>query len=107
MIKSEELCKNVDSSIRPQVVTLSNAVLAMQKKIEKHTPELSSMPLTQEVVVNTGETVIRANPAIQEFRALVRDYTTALKALRDIVGEKNESEDGSSLDSLRKKFKVG
>ena len=107
MIKSEELCKNVDSSIRPQVVTLSNAVLAMQKKIEKHSSELSSMPLTQEVVVNTGETVVRANPAIQEFRALVRDYTTALKALREIVGERNEGEDGSSLDSLRKKFKVG
>lgn len=107
MIKAEELCKDVDSSIRPQVVTLANAVLSMQKKIEKHSPELAEMPLTQEVVVNTGETVIRANPAIGEFRALVRDYTTALKSLRDIVGEQGQGDNGSSLDSLRNKFKVG
>ena len=107
MLKAKAICKNVSTEIRPQAVALADAVIGMQKKIEQHLPELKGMPLSIEVTVGTGETVPRANPAIQEFRALVRDYSAALKNLRDIIGEGGISEEESSLDSLKSKIKVG
>lgn len=107
MIKAEKLCEGVDPSIRPQVVTLADAVLTLEKKITKHLKEVESMPLSIEVTMGDDRTVERANPALQEFRALVRDYSSSLKSLRDILGERSEGKTESSIDSLRNKFKVG
>ena len=107
MLKSETLCKDVDPSIRAQAVTLADAVFAMKEKIELHIPELKEMPLSLEVKVNTGEMVPRQNPALSEFRSLVRDYSSALKSLRDILGDTVKEEGPSAVESLRGKFKVG
>ena len=78
---AEELCSNVREDIKPQVVTLANAVLAIQAKIEQQIPKYGKMKLAQRVKVGTGEKVIRANPEIQEFRATVRDYASSLNSL--------------------------
>lgn len=103
---AEELCSNVREDIKPQVVTLANAVLAIQAKIEQQIPKYGKMKLAQRVKVGTGEKVIRANPEIQEFRATVRDYATSLNSLQMILAENKAPTQVSDMDSLMKKFKI-
>ena len=105
--KAEEMCEHVTSDIKPQAVTLANAVLTIQAKIEQQIPIYREMPLAQQVTVGTGERMLRANPATQEFRATVRDYATALNCLNEILTEKKAPSEGSPLDDLRNRFGVG
>ena len=105
--KAEEMCEHVTSDIKPQAVTLANAVLTIQAKIEQQIPIYRDMPLAQTVTVGTGERMLRANPATQEFRATVRDYATALNCLNEILTEKKAPSEGSPLDELRNRFGVG
>jgi hypothetical protein len=103
---AEQLCSNVREDIKPQVITLANAVLAIQAKIEKEIPKYGRMKLAQRVKVGTGEKIIRANPEIQEFRATVRDYATSLNSLQMILTENKAPTQVSDMDSLMKKFKI-
>ena len=106
MTQAEKICANVSKDIRPQAVTLANAVLAMQAKIDQQIPIYEQMPLAQQVKVGTGEKMLRQNPAVQEFRATVRDYAQALNNLQDIL-ENNKTETSSgSLKELQEKFRL-
>ena len=106
MTQAEKICANVSKDIRPQAVTLANAVIAMQAKIDQQIPIYEQMPLAQQVTVGTGEKMLRQNPAVQEFRATVRDYSQALSNLRAIIDNNKAPAEVSSLDDLRAKFKV-
>lgn len=105
--EAEKICKNVSPELKSQAVTLAAAVLAMQEKIESTIPEYKTMPLSQTVTVGTGETILRANPSIQEFRANVRDYASALADLKKILDEKKAPAEASAIEELRNRFKVG
>jgi len=105
--KAEEICENVNPAIQSQAVTLTNAVLAMQEKIEQQIPIYKQMPLAQQVTVGTGEKMLRQNPATQEFRATVRDYASALNCLEDILDTQKPVTEVSTIDDLRKRFKIG
>ena len=106
MTQAEKICANVSKGIRPQAVTLANAVIAMQDKIDQQIPIYEQMPLAQQVTVGTGEKMLRQNPAVQEFRATVRDYAQALNNLQDIL-ENNKTETSSgSLKELQEKFRL-
>lgn len=105
--KADEICRNVPEDIRAQAVTLANAVLTIQEKIEQQIPIYKQMPLAQQVKVGTGETMLRANPATQEFRATVRDYASALNALNGILEGQQAPTESTALEDLRKAFKVG
>lgn len=105
--KAEELCEGVNSELKAQAVTLANAVLTMQAKIEQQIPIYKEEPLAQTVTVGTGETVLRQNPITQEFRATVRDYASALNNLNEILEKKEAVKEESSLDALKNRFKVG
>lgn len=106
MARAEKICENVRPDLRSQVETLTNAVLAMQAKINQQIPVYEQMPLAQTVKVGTGEVMLRQNPATQEFRATVRDYAAALNNLQDIL-ENNKTETSSgSLKELQEKFRL-
>ena len=105
--KAEEMCANVAPGIKAQAVTLANAVLTIQKKIEQQIPVYEQMPLAQQVKVGTGETMLRANPATQEFRATVRDYAQALNSLNEIIDGSKTTPESSPIDDLRSRFGVG
>ena len=100
---AKELCKT--GNLDDQVETLAEAVLAMQKKIKDQTAIYDKMPLAQQVKVGTGEVMLRANPATQEFRATVRDYAQALNSLQDILENNKAPAQVSTLDDFRK-FKI-
>lgn len=104
---AEQMCENVNPAIKSQAITLTNAVLAMQEKIEQQIPIYKQMPLAQQVTVGTGEKMLRNNPATQEFRATVRDYASALNCLEDILDTQKPATEVSTIDDLRKRFKIG
>lgn len=106
MATAKDICANVSTDIKPQAETLTKAVLAMQAKIEQQIPIYEKLPLAQQVTVGTGEKMLRQNPAVQEFRATVRDYAAALNNLQDILEENNSPTNVSEMSELRKKFKV-
>ena len=76
---------------------------AMQQKIEDILPEFETMDLTQTVRSTQGELVEKANPAIQEARALFKDFCSIVKVENEIAGTEVEVD---NLESLRNKFKV-
>ena len=80
MKQAEKMCESVSEELKPQAIVLAEAVLALQKKIKKQTPIYNRQPLAQEVTVGTGETILRANPIVQEYRATVREYAQALES---------------------------
>lgn len=104
---SKQICRHLPENIRPQAITLCEAIFVMQKKIEEFAPLMVGEELYQTVILGTGETTKRPNPAIQEYRNLVRDYAGAIKSLNDILGENASAPEVSSLQSLKNKYKVG
>lgn len=104
--QAELMCKNVDPRIKAQAVSLANAVITLQNKIIQQTAAYEKAPLFQEVIVNTGEKVMRANPLVQEFRATVRDYAAAMKSLDEILNAKKGTAEQSPLDVLKSQFKI-
>ena len=107
MTKAEQLCQNVNPDLKAQAITLANAVLTMQEKIEQQIPNYKTADLAQEVTVGTGEKMLRQNPLTQEFRATVRDYATALNNLEEILESKPAAQEASAVEQLRNRFKVG
>lgn len=105
-ITSKELCAGVKPDLREMAETLANAVIAMQEKIEKEIPAYKEMPMAQVLTTTQGEQALKQNPAVQEFRATVRDYAAALNNLQDILSENKAPTQISDMAELRKKFKV-
>lgn len=106
MTQAEIICSGVSEDIKQQAITLANAVIAMQEKIEQQIPIYEEMPLTQVLTTVQGEQAIKANPHMQEFRATVRDYASALKNLYEIVENHKEPAKLSSLSEMRQRLKV-
>ena len=85
--------------------TLLAAILSMQDKILEQLPEFEASELVVEVEMGDGRTITRANPMVQEFRELVKDYSKALKAYREISGT-SEADGPNRLEEMRVHFKV-
>ena len=102
------LCKKVNKDIKSQALTLARAVLAMQDKIEEQIPVYKDLELAQKLVTTQGETALKNNPAMQEFRATVRDYASALKDLNTLIEEHpaEQTANVSVLNILRDQLKV-
>ena len=102
------LCRKANKDIKSQALTLARAVLAMQDKIEEQIPVYKGLELAQSLTTAQGETALRNNPAMQEFRAMVRDYASALKDLNTLIEEHptEQTANISVLNSLRSQLKV-
>ena len=85
--------------------TLLNAILAMQNKLTDLRDEFESAELTYEAEMGDGRMITRANPFVQEYRALVKDFGVALRTYKEISGDIAEA-NTQTLDDLRAKFKV-
>lgn len=85
--------------------TLMMTILSLKKKLEDNEKRFLEEPLMVWVEMNDGRDVPRANPFVQEYRAMVRDFSAALKAYKEITDEKNDVQI-SSLESIRSKFRV-
>jgi hypothetical protein len=50
--------------------------------------------------------MLRQNPAVQEFRATVRDYSQALNNLKAIVDHNEEPVEIDDITDVKRKFKL-
>ena len=89
-----------------KIKTLEKAIITVQKKITQQIPVFRNAPLAQEVTVGTGETMLRQNPEVSEFRALVRDYSQLLKAYKELTADSDNKSNVQALEDIRSKFKV-
>jgi hypothetical protein len=87
------------------IETLKQAIDELRDKILEHADEFKTASLTQEVTLGSGETVIRSNPIIGEYRGLVKDYYQALKAYTELTG-KQKSDEPAQLADIRARFKI-
>lgn len=85
--------------------TLMMTILSLKKKLEDNEKQFLEAPLMVWVEMNDGRDVPRANPFVQEYRAMVRDFAAAIKAYKEITGDKGSAQI-SSLENIRSKFKV-
>ena len=85
--------------------TLRAAILALQKKLKDHEQDFLCAPLSIEVEMGDGRWVERSNPVVQEYRAMVRDYASALKSYKELTNNQ-EDEEIDQLGNLRARFKV-
>ncbi len=85
--------------------TLLEAILAMQTKLLDLREEFEVAELTYDAEMGDGRVITRANPFVQEYRALVKDFSVALKAYKEISNA-DEEDGGVQLADLRAKFRV-
>lgn len=106
--KANAMCEKVNKDIKAQALTLARAVLAMQEKIDAQIPVYEQLLLAQTLTTAQGEKALKNNPAMQEFRATVRDYAAALKDLNTLIEEHpaEQVSNVSPLESLRDRFKA-
>ena len=102
------ICKKVNKDVKSQAMTLARAVLAMQEKIDEQIPVYEKLPLAQTLTTTQGEKALKNNPAMQEFRATVRDYAEALKDLNALIEEHpaEQAPAASPIELLRDRFKM-
>lgn len=85
--------------------TLLESILAMQDKLIEQTPAYRAADLTFEAEMSDGRTILRANPLVQEYRALIKDFSLAIKAYKEITGDLG-AETSKKLEDIRSKFRV-
>ena len=85
--------------------TLMKAILSLQKKLEDNADQFQREPLRVWVENSNGVEVPKPNPFVQEYRSMVRDFSAALKAYKELTDKKDEAQ-VSSLESIRSRFKV-
>lgn len=91
MTRAEEMCANIREELRPEALTLANAVLTLQNKLESQRPVYEDALLAQSVTVGTGETILRSNPVIVEYRQTLDAYTRALKAFNTMFADSDKA----------------
>ena len=85
--------------------TLMMTILSLKKKLEDNEKRFQEEPLMVWVETGDGRDVPRANPFVQEYRAMIRDFAAAIKVYKEITGEKDSAQI-SSLEAIRTRFKV-
>ncbi len=85
--------------------TLLEAILAMQTKLTDLREEFESAELTYDAEMGDGRVITRANPFVQEYRALVKDFSVALKTYKELTNAEDDT-GTTQLADLRAKFKV-
>jgi len=86
-----------------QEKTISKIETAMRGWIEEQIPIYEKLPAAQTMTTTQGERVLKANPALQEIRAAFRDYCYVVKTMEGL-GEEEETH--STIDEMKKKFKL-
>ena len=88
-----------------QEKTINKIEETMRAWIENQLPVYEQMPAAQTMTTTQGERVLKANPATAEIRAAFKDYCYVVKTQKEL-SEGNETTATSSIDELRKKFKM-
>lgn len=107
MTKAERaMVEGLDPHMRDQAVTVCKIEKAMRKKVKEQIPVFEKLPAAQTMTTTRGEKVLKNNPAMQEIRAMFRDYCTIVKVQQDIIANRTAPVQVASISSLRQKLKI-
>lgn len=95
-----------NQGFKEQRETVDRIEAAMREKVNQQLPIFEKMPPAQRMKTVQGETVYKNNPAIQEIRALFRDYCAIVKAQQDIYGNKQTKAEVATINSIRERLKI-
>lgn len=95
-----------NQGFKEQRETVDRIESAMREKVNQQLPIFEKMPPAQRMKTVQGETVYKNNPAIQEIRALFRDYCAIVKAQQDIYGNKQTKAEVATINSIRERLKI-
>ena len=88
-----------------QEKTINKIEQAMRTWIESQLSVYEQMPAAQTMTTTQGERVLKSNPATAEIRAAFKEYCYVVKTQRE-MNENSHDGDNSTIESLRKRFKV-
>lgn len=102
------MVQNIDPNLKDQVITICKIEKAMRKKTKELIPVFEALEASQTVTNTQGEKVTKSNPAMQEIRAMFRDYCSIVKVQQDILGSKSAlpAETTASLNDMRNKLRI-
>lgn len=89
-----------------QISTVNQIEKAMRQKVKEEIPLFKSMSVSQILTTTQGEQAIKSNPAMQEIRALFRDYCAVVKIQRELANDNKAELEKTSIDLIRSKLKL-
>ena len=93
------------ANMKKQADTIGKIEEAMRLQIEKQIPVFEELEAAQQMKTTQGETVLKANPAMQEIRALFKDYCYVAKVQQEL-GDTADAEKVKSISDFRAKYKI-
>ena len=94
------------ANMKKQADTIGKIEEAMRLQIEKQIPVFEELEAAQLMNTTQGETVLKANPAMQEIRALFKDYCYVAKVQQELTGDNADPEKVKSINDFRAKYKI-
>ena len=94
------------ANMKKQADTIGKIEEAMRLQIEKQIPVFEELEAAQMMKTTQGETVLKANPAMQEIRALFKDYCYVAKVQQELAGDNADPEKVKSINDFRAKYKI-
>ena len=89
-----------------QISTVNRIEKVMRQKVKEVIPEFEEMEVSQTLTTMRGEPAIKSNPAIQEARALFKDYCSIVKIQQELANGTKKEPEKSSIDLIRSKLKL-
>lgn len=108
MTKAEkEALKGIDPRMMDQAAMVWRIEKALRKKTKSILPTFEEAEVVQTVTNTQGEKVLKANPAMGEIRATMKDYVFIVKTQWEMLGEKSTAQaEVTRIDEIRKKLKI-
>lgn len=94
------------ANMKKQADTIGKIEEAMRLQIEKQIPVFEELEAAQLMKTTQGETVLKANPAMQEIRALFKDYCYVAKVQQELTCDNADPEKVKSINDFRAKYKI-
>lgn len=89
-----------------QMTTINQIEKAMRQKVKEEIPVFKAMSVSQILTTTQGESAIKSNPAMQEIRALFRDYCAIVKVQKELAENSGAKLEQTSIDLIRSKLKL-
>lgn len=102
----KKILEGVQSPIKSQVETLCDVIETLEQKLIENNEKYKTEPLSVVINKKDGEITYRTNPFLEEYRATLRDYGTALTKLKELMKNDLGEVELSNINDLREKFKI-
>ena len=107
MTRTEKaLVAGIDQNMREQAAMVCKIEKVFRSKVKQLVPLFKETEPTQTVTNTQGEKVLKSNPAMQEFRAMCRDYCTIVKVQQDILANKTAPVEVTNISAIRQRLKI-